>query len=509
MYTKQEIIIKCHREGKSQRTIAGELQISRKTVRKYLFDYESHLRGFVGEKSSLTEYLSKPVVYQSGSRGKVRLTRDIQAAIDKLLEENKQKLRHGLRKQVLKKIDILEALHGKGHQIGYTTVCNYIREQEGKVSNKEAFIRQEYQPGTSCEFDWGEIKLTIAGQLVRLNLAVFTSAYSNYRYASIYQRQDTLAFLESHVSFFSHTGGIYHEMVYDNMRVAVAKFVGPHEKEPTQALLQLKGHYQFAHRFCNAYRGNEKGHVERSVEYIRRKAFGVKDNFETLEGAMAYLNKVVEKLNNTRQQLTGKTAADMFVAEKKELWQSPGPLACSEAIQLRADKYATVSFRCNRYSVPDNLVGHFVDAKVFSHKIEFYHENSLVATHTRDYGNHQWIISIEHYLSTFHKKPGALQGSVALSRSSYLKQLYGQFYANSQRDFIDLLHYCNKHRISGEELETAVSRITGTCPQGVETEKITAVLGNKTALQGKLPTKATETMGMAKKQLQQAAALFS
>jgi len=396
-----------------------------------------------------------------------------------------------------------------GYQIGYTTVCNYIREQEGKVSNKEAFIRQEYLPGTSCEFDWGEIKLTMAGQLVRLNLAVFTSAYSNYRYAAIYQRQDTLAFLESHVSFFSHTGGVYHQMVYDNMRVAVAKFVGPHEKEPTQALLQLKGHYQFSHRFCNAYRGNEKGHVERSVEYIRRKAFGVKSNFETLDGAITYLNTVVKKLNNTRQQLTGKTAMDMFAAEKEELWQLPGPLACSEAIQLRADKYATVSYRCNRYSVPDNLVGHFISAKVFSHKIEFYHENELVATHARDYGNHQWIISIEHYLGTFHKKPGALEGSVALSRSNYLKQLYQQFYINRPRDFIDLLHYCHKHRVGGEELETAVSRIAMTCSQGVETEKITAILGNKNAPQQTMPAEATETMGMAKKQLQQAAALFS
>ncbi len=508
MYTKQEIIIQSHREGKSQRTIARELKISRKTVRKYLFDYESHLRGSPNEKASLIGYLSKPLVYQSGSRGKLRLTRDIQAAIDKMVEENKHKLRHGLRKQVLKKIDISEALQDMGYQIGYTTVCNYIREQEGKVSNKEAFIRQEYLPGTSCEFDWGEIKLTIAGQLVRLNLAVFTSAYSNYRYASIYQRQDTLAFLESHVSFFSHTGGVYHQMIYDNMRVAVAKFVGPHEKEPTQALLQLKGHYQFSHRFCNAYRGNEKGHVERSVEYIRRKAFGVKSNFETLEGAITYLNTVIKKLNNIRQQLTGKTAMDMFAAEKGELWQSPGPLACSEAIQLRADKYATVSYRCNRYSVPDNLVGHFIDAKVFSHKIELYHENELVASHIRDYGNHQWIISIEHYLDTFHKKPGALQGSVALSRSNYLKQLYGQFYANNQRDFIDLLHYCQKHRVGGEELETAVSRITMTCPQGVETEKITAILGNKNVLQETMHPGSNEIMIMAKKQLQQVANLF-
>lgn len=54
------------------------------------------------------------------------------------------------------------------------------------------------------------------------------------------------------------------------MKVAVKRFVGRQEKEPTEALLKLSTYYGFAFRFCN---GNEKGHVERSVEYIRRKAF--------------------------------------------------------------------------------------------------------------------------------------------------------------------------------------------------------------------------------------------
>jgi DNA-binding NarL/FixJ family response regulator len=41
MNTKQEIIIRSHREGKSQRRISHELQISRKTIRKYIEDYEN------------------------------------------------------------------------------------------------------------------------------------------------------------------------------------------------------------------------------------------------------------------------------------------------------------------------------------------------------------------------------------------------------------------------------------------------------------------------------------
>ncbi|HEY5500016.1 MAG TPA: hypothetical protein VIK20_06505 [Bacteroidales bacterium] len=50
----------------------------------------------------------------------------------------------------------MEILHDRGIEIGYTTVCNYIRSKQGKSPvNKEAFIRQQYTPGSVCEFDWG------------------------------------------------------------------------------------------------------------------------------------------------------------------------------------------------------------------------------------------------------------------------------------------------------------------------------------------------------------------
>lgn len=510
MYTKQEIIIRNHREGKSQRQISRELQINRKTIRKYIEEYELLQTESVRPETALSTYLSTPPLFRVGIRSKVRLTIEVQNAIDVFLEENGKKIGQGMRKQILKNIDILQLLHDQGLSVGYTTVCNYIRDKQGKSAvSKEAFIRQQYHPGSVCEFDWGEIKLNITGHLRRFQLAVFTSAYSNYRYAIIYQRQDTLAFMESHISFFAHTGGIYHQMVYDNMRVAVAKFVGKHEKEPTQALLQLKGHYQFSHRFCNAYSGNEKGHVERSVEYIRRKAFGFKNDFSTLEEAGTYLESILGQLNKTKQQLTGLSAMEMFADEKELLWQSNGSLACCDSQQLRVDKYATISYCCNRYSIPDKLVGCFVDVKVFSHKIEVYYQNSLVAAHQRDYGKHQWIIDIEHYLDTFRKKPGALSGSVALTSSLYLKKLYLQFYANAPRDFIDLLHYCYQNKVSAESLETTVSRLVSLCTQEITTEKLTALLGNKPVEGVKPIAKNNQTVYLAQQQLKQITALMN
>ena len=483
MYTKQEIIIRSYREGKSQRNISRELGISRKTVKKYILEYEEKLALTSSKELAHSEYLSTAPEYKTGSRFKLKLTIEVQQSIDRLLELNTEKKRQGLRKQLLKKKDILEELHRQGFDIGYTTVCNYIREKELSPRTQEAYIRQVYEPGEVCEFDWGEIKLYLGEKLVRLQLAVFTSAYSNYRYACIYNRQDTLSFMESHVGFFNTVGGVFKQMVYDNMRVAVARYIGPHEKEPTLALLQLRGHYSFTHRFCNAYRGNEKGHVERSVEYIRRKAFGLKNRFSSINEAELWLTTVVNKLNKTKQTGTGKTAIEMFGHEKTVLGKlPPSTLICSQQIQLRVDKYATVSYRTNRYSVPDRLAGRFVDVHILSHQLQVFEGNQKVAVHQRSFDKHQWIVNIEHYLSTFKKKPGALPGSMALADNAYLKKLYQEYFQEEVRSFIELLEYCRDNKVSNEKLEESVSRLMATGNGSVNTEKLRAILGNKTAI---------------------------
>ena len=267
MYTKQEIIIQHYRLGKSQRQISRELGISRRTVKRYVEEHErlQHVNTPLISTDLLSASLSKPPIYSPRVGLKRKLTQEIADFIDGYLVENETKNATGFGKQCLKKIDIFELVQAHNLGVSYSTVCNYIRDQSQKITTKEAFIRQVYEPGSVCEFDWGEIKLCINGTIGRYYLAVFTSAYSNYRYALLFQRQDTLAFMESHTLFFKHVGGAFHQMTYDNMRVAVSRFVGLHEKEPTRALLDLRAHYFFTHRFCNIYSGNEKGHVERGV----------------------------------------------------------------------------------------------------------------------------------------------------------------------------------------------------------------------------------------------------
>ena len=228
---KQKIIIDGFLNGKSQWGIHRETRIARKTIRKYIKEYEekrSELLEGEGDKLILTEEIRTPSKYDSSNRRKVKLTDEIIARIDFYLGENEEKRRTGKSKQQRKKIDIHKALIEEGYDISYPTVCNYIRNK--LEEKKEAYIRQEYELGDVVEFDWGHVKLEISGKYKSIQMAIMTTAKGNYRFAYLYQNQKMESFLDSHVRFFNHVGGVHKEIVYDNMKVAVKRFVTRSEK---------------------------------------------------------------------------------------------------------------------------------------------------------------------------------------------------------------------------------------------------------------------------------------
>jgi hypothetical protein len=65
---------------------------------------------------------------------------------------------------------------------------------------------------------------------------------------------------------------VYGQMVYDNTRVLVAKFVGLNEKEPTEELLKLSIYYGFDFRFCNNYKAHENIDVETRIKSFKEFA---------------------------------------------------------------------------------------------------------------------------------------------------------------------------------------------------------------------------------------------
>jgi len=479
--TNHQIILLFFREGLSIRKIARKLKIHRDTVKARIDQYEqfkaSPLSDQDNPRSLLNQYLNTGSVYDSSGRGKRKLTEDVIAIINGCLQENEAKRLDGRMKQRLKKVDIHEKLLSAGHTIGYSIVCDYINKKTAQA--QEAFIRQGYAEGSSCEFDWAEIRIRVEGESRRYYMAVFTSAFSNYRFALIFERQDSLAFKEAHICFFEHIGGVYQQMVYDNMRVAIAKFVGRSEKTPTEGLLQLSRWYQYQWRFCNAAKGNEKGHVERSVEYVRRKVFGFRDDFESLSEAQAYLAERVVELNK-RSASHGESATVKLQNERKGLCTYPGRMECFAGENHKVDKYSTICCGTNRYSVPDHLIGKMVFAKIYSHQIKIYDTDKVLCHHQRIYERFSWQIDLNHYLITLGRKPGAIAGSVALKQApQWLQTIFRNHFIHDARSFIELLQYCQFNDISNDQLQISVEKLTHRFCADITAHHVIALLGNR------------------------------
>ena len=165
MVTKQNII-HWHLMGMSLRAIAKQAKVSRRTVQKVLHEYESVRQ--TGNEESLEDLLTTLSRYNSSRRLARVLTPAVKEIIQSCLDENRKKVSLGQRKQRMLKRDIWEHLVELGYFPSYSSVCHYIYGLEHRPieRDKEAYIRQEYYAGEMCEFDWGEVKLFIAGKEV-------------------------------------------------------------------------------------------------------------------------------------------------------------------------------------------------------------------------------------------------------------------------------------------------------------------------------------------------------
>ena len=346
---------------------------------------------------------------------------------------------------------LMEECISKGYKVSYQSICRYMYslEKDKKESGKEAFIRQYYNPGEVCEFDWGEVKLHYQGKLQRFFLAVFTLAHSNGRFACLFRHQNTLAFMEAHRNFFRWAGGVPGVLVYDNMRVAVKEFCGS-QKSPTDALLRLSAFYRFHFRFCNIRAGWEKGHVERSVEYVRRKAFSLNLSFQSIAAAQEHLTRVCESLNREAASLS----TECFEADLKALQPSHRDMGCFELAEYKVTKWSTICMKGSHYSDPDTLVGQCVSVRIYSEKLIMFYRGEKVAVHERFYTGGRWSVRLEHYLNTLIRKPGALNGSVALRQvPECIQKIYNLHFKDNAKDFILLLLYAKEHGFTYSDIQ--------------------------------------------------------
>jgi transposase len=204
------------------------------------------------------------------------------------------------------------------------------------------------------QVDWGAFGSIRIGRGVRpLSGFVMVLSYSRAVFALFTVDQTLESFLRGHVEALHTWPGVPRTLVYDNLRSAVLERAGTAIRFHPR-LLELAGHYHFAPRPCTPGRGNEKGKVERQIQYLRHAFFAAR-TFVDVDDLNAQFRRWRDDVAHQRPhpEHRDRTVADVLAEEQPRLLPLPAhPFETDVMRTVLSGKTPYVRFDRNSYSIP-------------------------------------------------------------------------------------------------------------------------------------------------------------
>ena len=140
--------------------------------------------------------------------------------IDRILEEDKgqpAKQQHTSKR-------IFERLRDEhGYAGGITIVRDYVHEQRQR--QREMFVPLRHDPG-HAQVDFGEALAVIGGEERKIHFFAMDLPHSDACLVQAYPAESSEAFCEGHNVSFEFFGGVPRSILYDNLKLAVARILG-------------------------------------------------------------------------------------------------------------------------------------------------------------------------------------------------------------------------------------------------------------------------------------------
>jgi hypothetical protein len=242
-------------KGLSIDKIAKMLNINWRTAKKY------------ADESDLSPSIIKP------RKGMMYQEKWGMMVSDWLFEDEKEKAK--LRRNNLQLFKELQTHNFIG---SYRTCCSFIEEwkvQNDSTVQDQGFERLDHPPG-EAQVDFGVMEAVDEGKTRDIRLLIMSFPFSNVAFYEPMPSENQECFLEGLKKLFVKAGGVPRKIRIDNLTPAVKSTRSKTEEaQLTDEFWRFQMFYGFETQVCNVRKGNEKGHVEKKVGYIRYNFFSV------------------------------------------------------------------------------------------------------------------------------------------------------------------------------------------------------------------------------------------
>lgn len=284
---------------------------------------------------------------------------------------------------------------------GYDGAASRFRSVVARLRPRavaEAYMRTATLPGEQAQCDWAHFGRVRIGDAERRLLAfVMVLSWSRHIFLRFYTGDAMPNFLRGHREAFEAWGAVPREILYDNLRSAVLERIGSAIRFNPQ-LLDLAAHYRFQPKPVGVRKANQKGRVERAIQYARGSFFAARQwtDLEDLNNqAMSWcLNTAGARRCPEDKSLT---VLEAFEKEKASLIALPdNPYPVYERKDVRIGKTPYARFDMNDYSVDYRCVQQTLTVMATPDTVEIFKGSELVGHHKRCYDKGKQIECQEH-----------------------------------------------------------------------------------------------------------------
>ena len=266
-------------------------------------------------------------------------------------------------------------------------------------AQKRATVRFETRPGHQLQIDFGESKVWIGDERVRVHLFVATLGYSRRMHIRPSIRERQMDWFEGMEGAFLRFGGVPTEILFDNARALVEHHdAATREVRFNGRLHAFARYWGFAPRACAPYRARTKGKDERGVGYVKRNAVAGR-RFASWGAFVAHLEQWNREIADVRVHgTTGELPLVRFADEVGALRPLGGraPFGQLRDLVRKVRPDCAIDLDTNSYSVPWRLVGETVQVVVLAGRVIVRHAGEVVADHAVCDGRRRRIVDRAH-----------------------------------------------------------------------------------------------------------------
>lgn len=301
-------------------------------------------------------------------------------------------------------------LKERGTDVSVRTIERAVADlRRARRAAELATVRVESPPGDQLQVDFGQKRVRIAGEWVRIFLLVAVLSYSRRLFVKAFlnERQDD--WREGIAAAFTHFGGVPRTLLGDNARALVMgrdRATGTVIFHPTY--LAFCRDWDVQPRACAPYRARTKGKTEAGVKYVKRNGLADLD-FESFAALERHLAEWMVLADDRIHGTTHETPRMRFDRDERAAMR-PLPVRAlprrEQRLRRRVAHDALVDVDTVRYSVPHRLVRDHVAVFVDEQVVRIFHGTTLVATHARSYEPFARVIDSAHYAGLW-RRPAA------------------------------------------------------------------------------------------------------